>query len=110
VLYFSRDGVVQRILPVSSGNNALYTVDGITSRAVTPVGSFRVQRKINGVRVSRLGQLYQPAYFAGGYAIHGSPSVPGLPASHGCIRVTRPAMARLFPLLPVGTPVWVYRV
>ncbi len=109
VLYFSRDGVVQRILPVSSGNNALYTVDGITSRAVTPVGSFRVQRKINGVRVSRLGQLYQPAYFIGGYAIHGSPSVPGFPASHGCIRVTRPAMARLFPLLPVGTPVWVYR-
>ncbi len=109
VLYFSRDGVLQRILAVSSGNDELYTVDGVTSRAVTPVGSFRVTRKINGVRVSRLGELFQPAYFVGGYAIHGSPSVPGFPASHGCIRVTKSGMARLFPLLPVGTPVHVYR-
>ncbi|HVE64420.1 MAG TPA: L,D-transpeptidase family protein [Mycobacteriales bacterium] len=109
VLYFSRDGAVQRILAVSSGNNELYTVDGVTSRAVTPVGSFRVTRKINGVRVSRLGELFQPAYFVGGYAIHGSPSVPGHPASHGCVRVTKSGMARLFPLLPVGTPVHLYR-
>ena len=107
-LLYARDGVVQRILPVSSGNNELYTVDGITSRAVTPVGSFRVQRKINGIRVSRLGQLFQPAYFVGGYAIHGSPSVPAYPASHGCIRVTQPAMNRLFPILPIGTPVTIY--
>ena len=108
VLYFARDGVVQRILPVSSGNNELYTVDGITSRAVTPVGNFRVTRKIDGIRISRLGQLFQPAYFLGGFAIHGSPSVPGYPASHGCVRVTKTAMNRLFPLLPVGTPVRLY--
>jgi len=109
VLYFSRDGAIQRILPVSSGNNELYTVDGVTSRATTPVGTFRITRKIDGVRVSRLGELFQPAYFVGGYAIHGSPSVPGFPASHGCIRVTKSAMARLFPFLPVGTPVHLYR-
>ncbi|HVE97721.1 MAG TPA: L,D-transpeptidase family protein [Mycobacteriales bacterium] len=108
VLYFARSGSIQRILPVSTGNNALYTVDGVTSRAVTPVGSYRVTRKINAVRVSRLGELFQPAYFVGGYAIHGSPSVPAYPASHGCVRVTKSAMSRLFPLLPVGTPVRLY--
>ena len=108
VLYFARSESIQRILPVSSGNNELYTVDGVTSRAVTPVGSFRITRKIDGIRVSRLGELFQPAYFVGGYAIHGSPSVPGYPASHGCVRVTKSAMSRLFPLLPVGTPVRLY--
>ena len=108
VLYLGRGGSIQRILPVSSGNNQLYTVDGVTSRAVTPVGSYRIERKIDGVRVSRLGELFQPAYFIGGYAIHGSPSVPAYPASHGCVRVTKSAMSRLFPLLPVGTPVHLY--
>lgn len=109
VLYLSTGGALQRIVDVSSGNGALYTVDGITSRAITPTGRFQVTRKIDGVRISRLGELYRPAYFVGGYAIHGSPSVPPYPASHGCIRVTNRAQDRLWPLLTVGTPVSVYR-
>jgi N-acetylmuramoyl-L-alanine amidase len=35
--------------------------------------------------------------------------VPAYPASHGCVRVTVPAMNRLWPLLRVGMPVSVYR-
>ena len=54
-----------------------------------------VQRKINGVRVSRLGELYRPAYFVGGYAIHGSPSVPNFPASHGRAARSRPSSGAL---------------
>jgi lipoprotein-anchoring transpeptidase ErfK/SrfK len=108
VLYLSEAGRLARIVDISSGNNELYTVDGITSRATTPLGRFRVTRKIDGVRISRLGELYRPAYFFQGWAIHGSPSVPTYPASHGCIRVTNSAQNRLFPLLTVGTPVSVY--
>lgn len=109
VLYLSHGGVLQRIVDVSTGNDALYTVDGVTSRAVTPRGRFRVERKIDGIRISRLGELYRPAYFYKGWAIHGSPSVPTYPASHGCVRVTNSAQDRLFPLLTIGTPVAVYR-
>jgi len=36
-------------------------------------------------------------------------NVPGYPASHGCIRVVRPAMERLYPLCRVGTPVAVHQ-
>jgi peptidoglycan hydrolase-like protein with peptidoglycan-binding domain len=108
VLYLSQGGVLQRMVDISSGSNDLYESDGVTYRATTPLGSFRVTRKIDGVRVSRLGELYRPAYFYPGWAIHGSKSVPTYPASHGCIRVTNPAQDRLFALLPVGTPVTVY--
>lgn len=108
VLYLSEGGVLRRILDVSTGSGQLYVSDGVTDRAVTPRGSFRVERKIDGVRISRLGALYRPAYFYGGYAIHGSGSVPPYPASHGCVRITNPAMDRLFSLLTIGTPVSVY--
>ena len=108
VLYLSQGGVLQRIVDISSGNDELYESEGVTYRAFTPRGSFSVLRKIDGVRVSRLGELYRPAYFYGGWAIHGSKSVPPYPASHGCIRVTNPAQDRLFGLLTIGTPVTVY--
>lgn len=110
VLYYVRDGVVFRILDISSGNNQLFTVDGETQRATTPTGSFRIFHRIDGLRVSRLGSLWKPAYFAsGGYAIHGSGFVPAYPDSHGCIRITNPAMDRLFPMLTIGLPVFVYK-
>ncbi len=109
VLYVGSAGGLYRIVDISSGSGLLFTSDGVTSRAITPTGRFRIERKINAWRTSRLGQLYRPAYFVGGYAIHGSHSVPTYPASHGCIRVTIPAMDRLYSPLAVGTPVWVYR-
>jgi peptidoglycan hydrolase-like protein with peptidoglycan-binding domain len=110
VLYYVRDGVVARILDISSGNGELFTVEGETQRATTPTGSFRIFHRIDGMRVSRLGSLWKPAYFAsGGYAIHGSGFVPAYPDSHGCIRITNPAMDRLFPMLTIGLPVFVYR-
>ena len=42
--------------------------------------------------------------------IHGYTSVPAYPASHGCVRVTYPAMDFIWDkgLTPIGTPVWVY--
>jgi lipoprotein-anchoring transpeptidase ErfK/SrfK len=109
VLYLSEGGVLRRILDVSTGSGNLYESEGVTQRAVTPRGSFAITRKINDPQhKSPLGIMYRPAYFYGGFAIHGSGSVPTYPASHGCVRITDPAMDRLYDLLTIGTPVTVY--
>jgi N-acetylmuramoyl-L-alanine amidase len=109
VVYLVKDGKIQEILDASSASGQTYTVDGDVRVAVTPLGDFQIQRKIDAWRKSDLGLLYRPAYFTGGYALHGSYSVPAFPASHGCIRITIAAMDRLFNRLPVGTPMLVYR-
>jgi peptidoglycan hydrolase-like protein with peptidoglycan-binding domain len=109
VVYLINDGRIQEILDASSASGQTYTVDGDVRVAVTPLGDFQIQRKIDAWRKSDLGLLYRPAYFTGGYALHGAYSVPAFPASHGCIRITIAAMDRLFGRLPVGTPMLVYR-
>ena len=109
VLYYVKDGGLLRIMPVSSGNGATYSTDGGgTARALTPVGTYAVQRKIPGTRVAPLGSLYDPMYFYQGWAIHGSNSVPAYPASHGCIRVTRADAIWLYSRVPVGMQVSIY--
>jgi hypothetical protein len=80
-------GAILRILPVSSGSGEWFTEGGRTRQAVTPTGRFKITRKIEGWRKSPLGLLYYPNYFFDGVAIHGNPSVPVRPASHGCVRI-----------------------
>jgi peptidoglycan hydrolase-like protein with peptidoglycan-binding domain len=109
VVYMVKNGKIVEILDASSASGQTYTVDGDVRLAVTPQGRFVIQRKIDAWRRSKLGLLYRPAYFIGGYALHGAPSVPPFPASHGCIRITTTAMDRWFARLPVGTPMLVYR-
>jgi len=109
VLYLVEGGEVARILPVSSGNGETYRqADGDTAVALTPVGTFRVERRIRGERVAPLGSLYDPLYFYKGWAIHGSNSVPASEASHGCVRVPRADAVWLFDRIPVGTQVVLY--
>ena len=107
VLFLYKDGSLLRILPVSTGNGKRYCVDGQCAVAVTPGGSFRVGRKIRGLRTSRLGTLYNPVYFNGGIAIHGAPSVPAGPASHGCVRIPMGSSAWFHDTVGRGTPVYV---
>jgi peptidoglycan hydrolase-like protein with peptidoglycan-binding domain len=106
ILLYWRDGELVKILPVSTGNGKRYCEGGACGVAVTPSGSFRIERRIKGLRRSRLGILHNPLYFKGGYAIHGSPSVPAGPASHGCVRVPIHSSAWLFDNVPNGTPVY----
>lgn len=104
-------GKVSRVLNTSTGNNQWYTTDsGGRALAVTPVGRFRIGRQITGWHRAPLGMLYSPKFFIRGYAIHGSTSIPGYPASHGCVRVSVPAMDYLWRMkvAQIGTPVWVY--
>jgi lipoprotein-anchoring transpeptidase ErfK/SrfK len=109
VLYYVEGGAIARIMPISSGNGATYRQkDGTDARSLTPVGTFRIQRVIGGVREADLGTLYDPMYFYQGWAIHGSNSVPAYPASHGCVRVTRADALWLFGRLPVGSTIVIY--
>jgi hypothetical protein len=101
-------GIVARILPVSTGHGKLYVDHGQVHRARTPTGTFKVERKIKGWRLSSLGLLYYPNYIVNGIAIHGSLSVPTRPASHGCIRVPMFAAKELSSLLPIGIEVAIY--
>ncbi len=107
VMFHWVDGSLARILPVSTGNNERYCVDGECSVAVTPGGSFRIGRKAVGLEVAPLGELWWPMYFNGGIAIHGSPSVPAYPASHGCIRIPMYAAPTFYDQVPAGTRVHV---
>jgi len=76
--------------------------------AYTPRGRFRIENKIAGWRKSPLGLLYYPSYFSGGLAIHGNPSVPHDPQSHGCIRIPMSASVDVSRQLPMGTIVLIY--
>lgn len=98
VLYMVHGGRLAYIVPVSTGNPHL--ADGRGS--ATPSGSFRIQRKIDGPRHAPLGTLYSPSYFKGGYAFHGSYSIPPTPQSHGCVRVPMWFEKQAFRELPIG--------
>jgi hypothetical protein len=72
ILMEVRDGKVVNVVHVSTG-----------ATGNTPVGTWRVYREVYGWD----WVLYHPMYFLRGFAIHGYPSVPTWPASHGCVRV-----------------------
>jgi N-acetylmuramoyl-L-alanine amidase len=99
VLYVIRNGRIRTILPIST---AAAGVD------FTPEGRFSIYRKRPGFDPSPLGTLFQPLCFVGPYAIHGSPSVPPYPASHGCVRVPMWAARDLYQGNPFGETVYVY--
>ncbi|MFI2103667.1 L,D-transpeptidase family protein [Isoptericola sp. NPDC019693] len=105
-------GKVTRIINASSGNGETYEAKGRTYHATTPRGSYAVYMERNGMHEStlELGSMYRPKYFSGGYAVHGSGSIPPYPASHGCVRVSNAAMNWLWDSwgLPKGTPVILY--
>jgi PKD repeat protein len=99
VLYVVRNARVALIIPISTAG---------VSGTYTPVGRFSIYRKVVGFDPSPLGTLYDPMYFTGGYAIHGNPSVPPYPASHGCVRVPMWVAPHLYATNPYGETVYVY--
>ena len=110
VLYLHDSAGEVAVIPVSSANGDQYAGrGGRLTTARTPTGEFSFQRHIPALRVSYLGGLWKPWYFYGGYAIHGSSSVPAYPASHGCIRVPNWEADWLSTELTVGTPLSVAR-
>ena len=93
VLFVVRDGKVARVVHVSTG-----------ATGNTPLGSWSVYRKVGGWD----WVLWYPMYFKGGFAIHGYPSVPAYPASHGCVRIPMWIAPSLFGTHGYGTTVVVH--
>ena len=93
VLYEVVGGRVARIVHVSTG-----------ATGNTPVGTFHVYRKVVGWD----WVLWYPMYFLRGFAVHGYPSVPADPASHGCVRVPMWIAPSLFSRHGYGTRIVVF--
>ena len=118
ILFIVHDGVTVWVLNASTGNDQPYEEPdqndpGEVQRGVsiTPEGWFKVDReRPEGWWEGDLGKIYRPKYFKGGIAVHGSNKVPNYAASHGCVRVSVPAMDFIWDtdLIPMRTPVWVH--
>ena len=118
LLYFVVDGRTQWVLNTSTGNGEPYEEEDkntpgevIKGVSITPNGLHKVYReRAEGWWPGDLGEIYRPKYFSGGAAVHGSNSIPNYPASHGCVRISVPAMDWVWDtnLMPMGTPVWVH--
>ena len=88
-----RDGLVLRVVHVSTG-----------ATGNTPLGTWHVYRTVPGYD----WVLYYPLYFLRGFAIHGYPSVPPYPASHGCVRIPMWLATTVFSGHGLGTTIYVY--
>jgi N-acetylmuramoyl-L-alanine amidase len=108
VMLIVNDAGNVRILHVSTGSGKEFLADGQPSVAYTPRGRFIVYDKVAGWEKGESRSMYYSNYISGGVAIHGYPSVPLEPASHGCIRIPIFAAAEVSRLLKLGTIVLVY--
>jgi hypothetical protein len=95
VLVLARGARVERAYHASSGKAATPTV----------LGSYRFYDKRPGTNAS--GMLHS-SYFLRGYAVHGYPSVPNFPASHGCIRVPIADARAIYDRIALGERIFVY--
>jgi hypothetical protein len=93
VLFVVRGGKVALVVPTSTG-----------ATGNTPVGEWRVYRKVAGFD----WVLYYPSYFLRGFAVHGYPDVPPYPASHGCARIPMWIATTVYGEMPDGSTVYVY--
>lgn len=109
LLVVEADGQVKTVLPISSGNGRQFVSQGWARDAITHPGWYTVDKKSPGWNKSPLGLLYYPVYFMWGTAIHGSPSVPAWPDSHGCVRIPIFAARRIYENTSLGTLVIVHR-
>ncbi|MEM8619239.1 MAG: peptidoglycan-binding protein [Actinomycetota bacterium] len=83
-------------------------VRGECGVSVTPGGVYNVNRKVEGIRQSALGGMWDPVYFNYGIAIHGALNVPTYRASHGCIRVPLSISPDMHGLMGFGDQVFVW--
>lgn len=112
LLIFIDDGQVRWVFHTSTGTEKPYEAPGGgTNLADTPNGRWTMSWQVNGWRDGALGRMWSPKYFhSDGIAIHGYPSVPAEPASHGCVRVSIEAMDFIWEhdLAPIGSEVHVF--
>lgn len=118
LLFLVVDGVTQWILNTSTGSEIAYDEPDKNTPGERQVGDSVTRNGLHKVYRERpegwwegdLGEIYRPKYFSGGEAVHGSNHIPDYAASHGCVRVSVPAMDWIWEanMMPMGIPVWVH--
>lgn len=103
VLMVVSRGRVSKIVNACTGDPSLPDGRG----QATPIGRFRVTRKVRGPEQADLGVLYSPSYFNGGIAVHGAPHVLAYPSSHGCVRIPMHMASSIFDAMRMGMRVQV---
>jgi N-acetylmuramoyl-L-alanine amidase len=83
--------LTRQVLMMIVDNKVIMTIHVSTGKTGTPTGTWHIRTRAKGWRPTSLGPIWSPCYFMARNAIHGYPSVPLYPASHGCVR----------------TPIWV---
>ncbi len=102
--YFVREGMIEKILPVSTGK----------SSTKSDLGKFKVFYKVKGWQESSLypgAMMYKPIWYNGNEGVHGMESdklVHSYPASHGCVRAKKQDMDWLVKNLQKGDTIKVY--
>jgi L,D-transpeptidase catalytic domain/Putative peptidoglycan binding domain len=98
----------RQVLVLANRGRAWRTYHASSGKASTPTvfGTYRFYSKTPGT--NNVGMV-DSNYFIGGYAIHGYPSVPTYPASHGCIRIPIPNARDVYNWIPLGMRIFVYR-
>ena len=94
VLFEVDHGRVVRVVHVSTG-----------ATGNTPIGLWHIYSKIPGTLPDG---MFDSNFFLRGFAIHGYPSVPTYPASHGCVRTPNWAAPILFASSYYGEPIYIY--
>ena len=94
VLFEVNRGGVVRVVHVSTG-----------ATGNTPVGLWHIYSKVPGTLPTG---MFDSNFFLRGFAIHGYPSVPTYPASHGCVRTPIWAAPILFASSYYGEPIYIY--
>lgn len=87
--------IVARNKPIA----IIHVSTGLTGN--TPEGRFRIYQRGGSY-------LLNFQAFRGNYGLHGYPSVPAYPASHGCVRQPNWASAFTWKHTSIGTPVYIY--
>jgi len=112
-------------LPVADGS--IITVEGNDVVRVLPDGRQEVLKASDGREIVVDGKMLLPPLgttqrryegvlgtyrlnMGDGYAIHGTnqPETVGRAVSHGCVRLRNEDIAKLYAMVPVGTPVYIY--
>ena len=98
----------RQVVVLASKGRPYRVIDTSSGKASTPtvLGTYRFYLKTPGTNGS--GMVHSN-YFIGGYAIHGYPSVPNYPASHGCLRIPIPLAAAVFRWIDIGDRILLYR-
>jgi hypothetical protein len=94
VLFVVRGGRVILVSHVSTG-----------ATGNTPVGRWYVYTKVPGWLPDG---MFDSSFFLRGFAIHGYPTVPFYPGSHGCVRVPLWLAPRIYSYDPPGSTIYIY--